>query len=187
MLALVRCQACRAICFVAIVLAMGTPARGQAVEDVPHFPTIQAENLLGESLSIPQDLPGEVRVVFIAFRQRQQPQINTWLAVGDRLEADFPGLRYFEFPTISWPYRVMKPMIDNGMRSGIPARAARARTITLFTNVSRFVDAVGLPGTDEIATLVLDAQGRVRWWTTGPHTEEREADLRDVLSRSNIR
>ncbi|MBT8405376.1 MAG: hypothetical protein KJP18_16055 [Gemmatimonadetes bacterium] len=46
-----------------------------------------------------------MRALPIIAMLRQQPEVNTWLAVGDVLEADYPGLRYFEFPTIAWPYR----------------------------------------------------------------------------------
>mgnify|MGYP001813237227 FL=1 len=147
----------------------------------PDFPSITAQNLLGESFDLPHDLPGDIRVIFVAFRQRQQPAINTWLAVADALEADYEGLRYFEFPTISRPFRLMKPVIDNGMRSGISSDAARARTITLFTSVSRFVEAIGLPGTDDIATLLLDSEGRIRWYATGVHNLERENALRRAI------
>jgi hypothetical protein len=150
-------------------------------EPLPSFPPVTAENLLGESFDLPGDLPGDLRIVFVAFRQRQQSAINTWLAVADALEADYEGLRYFEFPTISRPFRLMKPVIDNGMRSGIPSDSARARTITLFTSVSRFVEATGLPGTDDIATLLLDSEGYIRWHSTGVHTAEREQALRRAI------
>ncbi len=166
---------------VLVLAVMPSPSRAQAPDTAPRFPELTAENLLGERISIPDDLPGELRVVFIAFYQRQQPAVNTWLAAGDALEADYPGLRYFEFPTIAWPYRVMKPVIDNGMRSGIPSDAARGRTITLFTRVGRFVEATGLPGTDQIAVLLLDGEGRIRWRATGVRTDEREAALREAI------
>ena len=147
----------------------------------PAFPPLTAENLLGESFDLPDDLPGEIRIVFIAFRQRQQSSIDTWLAVADALEVDYAGLRYFELPTISRPFRLLKPVIDNGMRGGIPSEEARRRTITLFTSVSRFVEATRLPGTEDIATLLLDSDGRVRWHVTGVHTREREARLRQAI------
>jgi hypothetical protein len=75
----------------------------------------------------------------------------------------------------------MKPVIDNGMRGGIPSDDARARTITLFTSVSRFVEATGLPGTDEIAILLLDGEGLIRWRGTGVHTPEGEGALRAAI------
>lgn len=170
-----------------LVLLTPSAASSQAQQptvldsDPPVFPAVTAENLLGESFDLPDDLPGRIRVVFVAFRQRQQPEVNTWLAIGDRLEADFDGLRYFEFPTIWLPFRLMKPMIDNGMRGGIPSRAARARTLTLFTNVSRFVTTTGLPGTDRIAVLLLDGEGRIRWSVTGSHSPDRERALRRAI------
>jgi hypothetical protein len=182
----VRAPSAVAACF-AVVMCVVFPGSvvplGAQEERVPQpFPSLRAENLLGEEVEIPAGLPGEVQVIFVAFQQRQQPRVNTWLAVADALEADFPGLRYFEFPTIARPYRLMKPIIDNGMRSGIQAEAARARTITVFTNVRRFVEATGLPGTDDIAVFLLDSEGRIRFRDTGVRTEAREAALREAIA-----
>lgn len=178
-----------ALAFLLTTPVMGIQAQSPGGSDPgpPVFPPITAQNLLGETFDLPNDLPGELRVVFVAFRQRQQPDINTWLAVADALEADYPGLRYFEFPTISRPFRLMKPVIDNGMRGGIPSEAARARTITLFTSVSRFVEATGLPGTGEIATLLLDGDGRIRWTGSGVRTREREGALRAAIESLRTR
>lgn len=163
-----------------VLLLLSSPVSSMA-QDAPRFPEVSGENLLGESFDLPGDLPGAPRVAFVAFRQGQQPAVNTWLAVADGLEADHPGLRYVELPTISWPYRIMKPIIDNGMRGGIPSEEARARTITVFTRVGAFVEEAGLPGTEEIATLLIDGDGRIRWWTTGRHTGAKEAELRRAI------
>ncbi len=165
-----------------VALFVAEPLHGQATSTAPAFPSLRGENLLGEEFDLPDDLPGDVHLVFVAFQQRQQPLVNTWLNVADAIEADFPGLRYVELPTIATPYRLMKPIIDNGMRSGIPSDAARARTITIFTNVQDFVEATGLPSTDDIAVILLDAQGRIRFIETGPRTEEKEEALRAAIT-----
>jgi hypothetical protein len=172
----------RSIVLVLMLLVAGVPLRAQDAPDPVPFPTLRAENLLGEAFAIPDELPGEVRLVFVAFQQRQQSIVNTWLAVADAIEADYPGLRYFELPTIATPYRLMKGFIDNGMRSGIPSDEARARTITVFTNVGDFVEATGLPGTDDIAVFLLDAEGRIRFTELGPRTDEKEEALRAAIA-----
>jgi hypothetical protein len=181
----VRAASAAAVCFAVVMCVVSpgsvVPLGAQEEPVAPLFPTLRAENLLGDEIEIPAGLPGEVQVIFVAFQQQQQPRVNTWLAVADALEADFPGLRYFEFPTIARPYRLMKPIIDNGMRSGIQAEAARARTITVFTNVRRFVEVTGLPGTDDIAVFLLDSEGRVRFRETGVRTPEKEEALREVI------
>lgn len=171
----------RYLILLAFLIAMPSSGWAQGTEAPLRFPELTAENLLGESFDIPDDLPGEPRVIHIAFQQRQQLEVNTWLTITDALEADYEGLRVFEFPTISWPYRIMKPVIDNGMRGGIPSDAARGRTITIFTRVSRFIEATGLPGNDDIATLLIDAEGYIRWRALGVHTDEKESALRAAI------
>ena len=175
-------MATRSIVPVLLLLLLALPLRAQDTSDLVRFPTLRAENLLGEQFAIPDGLPGEVRLVFVAFQQRQQTLVNSWLAVADQIEADYPGLRYFELPTIATPYRLMKPIIDNGMRSGIPSDDARARTITVFTNVGDFVEETGLSGRDDIAVFLLDAEGRIRFSARGPRTDESEAALRAAIA-----
>jgi len=165
-----------------LLASLSPPLHAQEASADLRLPALRAENLLGEEFAIPGDLPGEIHLLFVAFRQRQQGLVNTWLEVADAIEADAPGLRYFELPTIARPYRLMKPIIDNGMRSGIPSEEARARTITLFTNVQDFVEATGLRGTDDIAVLLLDAEGRIRFTETGPRTDAKEAALRAAIA-----
>lgn len=140
----------------------------------PYFPTITAENLNRERVTLPDDLAGNPALVLIAYKRQQQTNVNTWLDRMDEIEAAIPGVQIIETPTISsgtWGW--MAGFIDGGMRSGIPDPEARARTITLYTDVSLFNQALNIESTDTIYAVLLDAEGEVVGKVEGDFSEDK--------------
>lgn len=154
-------------------------------ESAMYFPTISAENLNKEPITLPDDLAGNPALVLVAFKRQQQTNINTWLDQLETIEQAIPGVRVIETPTISslyWGW--MAGFIDGGMRSGIPDPDARARTITLYTNVNKFREALGLESKDTIYAILLDEEGRVLQIAEGDYSTEKFAQL--LNSKSQI-
>ncbi len=54
-----------------------------AAQVTAYFPQITAKNLNNEEVTLPDDLAGNPALVLVAFKQRQQINVNTWL---DQLE-----------------------------------------------------------------------------------------------------
>ena len=69
-------------------------------------------------------------------------------------------------------YKLIRPIIDGGMRSGIPDSAARAATITLYIDKQSLRDALGLGDEDRIYAVLVDRAGRVYWQAAGVFTPE---------------
>lgn len=125
------------------------------------FPTVEGRNLLKQDMVLPAALAGRPAIVHVAFYQRQQLQINTWLSRSAELKVAIEGVRIVETPTMKRGWAVMASQIDGFMRSGIESDDARERTISLFVDTARFRDALGL-ATDEVNyVLLLDEAGRV--------------------------
>jgi hypothetical protein len=134
----------------------------KAAQITAYFPQITAKNLNNEEVTLPDDLAGNPALVLVAFKQRQQINVNTWLDQLNLIESTIEGVRVIETPTISgkkWGW--MAGFIDGGMRSGIPDPEARARTITLYTDVGTFRQALGLESEDTIYGVLLDERGIV--------------------------
>ena len=72
--------------------------------------------------------------------------------------------------------------IDGGMTRGIPDAAARARTITVYTDVRKVVDNLGLAGTDTIAVLLIEPSGRILASEVGDFEEEKAERLATSLA-----
>ncbi len=144
----------------------------------PYFPKITSENLNKEKVTLPDDYNGRPLLVLIAYKQKQQTNVNTWLDRMDEIDSAIPDVRVIETPTISsgkWGW--MAGFIDGGMRSGIPSTEARARTITLYTDVSLFNQALMIDSTDTIYAVLLDRDGEVIEMVEGDFSPAKLNDL----------
>jgi hypothetical protein len=142
-----------------------------------QFPTVTGANLQRKKLNLPQDFQGELNLVFIAFQQWQQNQVDTWIPFARQLEGTHAGVRYYELPTIQQLNVLARTFINEGMRAGIPDPMARERTITLYLDKTAFREALQLPGEDDIHVLLLDRQGQVLWRTEGRFAPEKGDSL----------
>src|SRR5512146_1371356 len=102
------------------------------------FPRVQGANLERRSLTLPDDFAGERNLVLIAFKREQQFEIDTWIPAARQLARDYPDFRYYELPTISRNVPLARWWLDGAMRAGIPDRAAREATITLYLDKALF-------------------------------------------------
>lgn len=157
--------------------SLGLRADAERVR-TPYFPRITADNLNRVEMTLPDDLAGSPALILIAYKQKQQTNVNTWLDRMDEIKSAIPGVQIIETPTISsgkWGW--MAGFIDGGMRSGIPDPEARARTITLYTDVSLFNQALNIESTDTIYAVLLDEQGEVINMVEGDYTLEKLESL----------
>ena len=147
------------------------------------FPTVSGSNLLREKLTLPQDFAGDYNLLFIAFQQWHQDEVNTWIPLAESCETRFPGLVYYELPTIRALNAFSKFFINEGMRAGIPNPKSRERTITLYLDKDDFRAAMGLEDEEHIFALLIDHQGNELWRARGPLNQISETKLFDALSR----
>ena len=151
--------------------------------DLGRFPRVEGSNLEGDRFVLPADFGGEINVVLVAFKREQQHDVDTWMPSLKRIAEANPGLRVYELPTLGRRYRLMRSFIDGGMRSGIPDRAVRAATVTLYIDKSPFRRALGLPDEDRIYVLLVDREGRVHWRTDGAFDAKAGAELESIVRR----
>ena len=154
-----------------------------------QFPIVTGFNLQRKKLTLPQDFKGSVNLIFIAFQQWQQKQVDTWVPYAQQLEKVYDGLLYYELPTIRKLNLFSRTLINEGMRAGIPNPTARERTITLYVDIYKFRDSLELPDEDNIFILLLDQQDNIVGKENGIFTPEKgeslEAVIRNTLAESN--
>jgi hypothetical protein len=146
------------------------------------FPTVNGSNLQRAKLTLPQDFAGKYNLLFIAFQQWQQEEVNSWIPLAESSEAQFPGLVYYELPTIRALSAFSKFFINEGMRAGIPNPKSRERTITLYLEKDDFRAALDLGDEEHIFALLINRQGEELWRARGPHSQSSEAGLLEVLN-----
>ena len=58
---------------------------------------------------------------------------------------------------------MVRRFIDGGMARGIPEKATREATITLYLDKAPFREALSITTEDRIVTLLVSRDGRVLW------------------------
>ncbi|MEL6364023.1 MAG: hypothetical protein AAFR11_04205 [Pseudomonadota bacterium] len=160
-------------------IAAATLAASQVVPvpDPYPFPETTASNLSRERFTVPDDLPGDARVLLLAYEQEHQFDIDTWLAALEKMSADRPGLAYYELPTVQGYGPIFSRWLDGVMRDGIPDADQRARTITLYVNKRKYLKALRVEDAATIDVMLIDKAGDVVWRARGAVSPE----TRDAL------
>ncbi|MEM7569929.1 MAG: hypothetical protein AAF337_09045 [Pseudomonadota bacterium] len=144
------------------------------------FPTLETENLLGDKVVFPADLPGDPTLVLVAFERGQQSDIDAWVTALD-LKGDSP-IAWLELPVVGGKARFIKPLLDGWMRDGIPDLEAQARVFTVYSSRKRFRRDVGMEKARAILALVVQPDGVIVSAHQGPPTPASMAATRTAFA-----
>lgn len=145
------------------------------------FPTVETNDLNGKSYALPQDFEGKYILVLIAYLQWQQQQVDSWVPFLDELEQNVTGFRYYELPLVGEMGWFGRKQLDFFMRTGIPDKETRSRTLTLYIERAPFREKLGIETEAEIALLLLDPEYEVVWRGMGAYDAETAVSLRQAL------
>jgi hypothetical protein len=73
--------------------------------------------------------------------------------------------------------------LDYGMKMGIPDRAAREATITLYLDKEAYRKALAIPDEETVVTMLVTRGGEILWRTEGPFAVEKGEALVDAVNR----
>jgi hypothetical protein len=158
-----------------------------AGDSVGRFPRVEGSNLEGRRFALPGDFEAEYNVVLVAFRREQQADVDSWLPFLRQQQLSERGIRVYELPTLNRSYRLMRGFIDGGMARGIPEKATREATITLYIDKSAFKKALAISSEERIITLIVARDGRVLWRADGRFAPAAGAELAGALDALNVR
>ncbi len=136
----------------------------------------------GTEYGLPGDLAKQHNFFVVAFRREQQRLVDAWLPWLIGLEQRRSDVAVYELPVLSSVYGPARWFIDGGMTRGIPDAAVRARTITVYTDVGKVVDNLGVAGTDTIAVLIVERSGRILATEVGGFEEQKAERLAAALA-----
>jgi hypothetical protein len=155
---------------------------GPAVTAGPvRFPTVAATTLAGRPVTFPDAVVGQVGLLFVAFRQRAQADINTWVTPLIGTYLDSADVAYYEIPMISGGYRWVSGWIDGGMRGGVPGDL-HDRTATYYGPRATFYAEMNIGDRSRPYLFVLDRAGRVVHRADGPATPAAVADVEAAIA-----
>ena len=132
-----------------------------------EFPRIQARNLEGLEVMLPDAFTGERNVVIVAFQRKHQSLVDSWVPWLQAQASADPGLRFYEVPTIGRIWAPVRNMIDGGMAKAIGDPVVLQRTLTVYGDVGRLTRPLGIQDRSTITLTVVDRGGRVHWSGAG--------------------
>jgi hypothetical protein len=124
------------------------------------FPAVAGESLAGERIQLPAR--SGTSVLLVGYAQDAQFDADRWIY--GLLQAQLAA-RIVELPTIPGLFpRMASGWIDSGMRSGIP-NEDWSSVVTVYGSAAKtIVDFTGNEKPRNIRVLLLDSEGRVRWF-----------------------
>jgi hypothetical protein len=149
-----------------------------------QFPRLAGEALDGTQVVFPDSVKGQPALILVAFQQRTQPQVDTWLQQAQQLQQRYPALQVYEVPMIAQGYSVMSDYIDSGMRSGIP-QDQHSQVVTYYGARERYFEAFGVDDKRSCYAFLLDPDGTVRMQAEGAYEPQNDATmLKEALKKA---
>jgi hypothetical protein len=156
-------------------------AKGAAMQESENpnigrkFPVVKAKTLAGQEATVPDDAAGKVTLVCVAFLRESQSQLDSWLNPFYEKFGSRADIMFYEVPMISGGYKFMKPIIDGGMRGGLP-EFKHKHVVTMYGDVQSYQQALNIDPRNGHAFL-LDREGSIRWQEEGFSNEKNRASL----------
>ncbi len=141
-----------------------------------EFPRLEAETLSGGKVAYPDSVKGSVTLILIAFERQTQGKIDTWLNPFVERFGNTPGIKYYEIPMIKRRWIVISPIIDGGMRSGLP-EAKHNHVTTYYGNVDTYAKLLSIRDKSDCYVYLLDPDAKIRWHISGAATPEKITEL----------
>ena len=145
------------------------------------FPEVKDDSLANTRVSLPDAARGKVTLIAVAFLRESQSQLDSWLEPFGKKFANNQKFTFYEVPMLAGAYKAMRPMIDGGMRAGIPQEKHK-NVVTMYGDVEKYIKALNLDIRSGYAFL-LDREGIIRWEGRGFSTPETLKELFETAER----
>ena len=145
-----------------------------------EFPELKAETLSGIDMKYPDDVKGKVTLILMAFKRETQRKIDSWLGPFSKAFDSDTTVNFFEIPMLAGAWKLMSPIIDGGMRSGIP-KQKHGNVTTYYGNVNKYCELLGIEDKADGYVFLLDQNGVIQWISKGYDTEEKLKELFDKI------
>jgi hypothetical protein len=140
---------------------------------------MQVKNLADETRTFPADFPAEKTLLLIAFEREQQETLDAWAMRMNLRESGAPA--WLELPVIDNPGMFMRWFVDVGMKSGIKDTKERSKVFTIYTPRKDFIQALGLPDTNQVHLVVVDRFGHILRSVSGEWSVSKQSLLLEAL------
>ena len=148
-----------------------------------EFPSVRGRNLNRKKIKLPEELKGKMNLLLLAFFQNQQKTIDSWLNFASELEEKFNGLQYYEIPIIYKMNILNQLLLNESMRASIKEKKIREKTITLYLEKSKFLDALKFDDENDTYTILIDKNGKILWKERGIYDSNKGKELIEYIEK----
>ena len=149
----------RFLMIIAVVLlsACSTSYPNQAITG-QDFPSVTGQTLEKQSMSFPEALKGIRSLWLMGYKTDSQFDIDRWLIGLDMTQTQ---VAVYEVPTIQGLFpRMFSPLINNGMRAGIPKPLWKG-VVTIYKDGDQVQAFTGNENPNNTRVVLLNEQGTV--------------------------
>src|SRR5690349_1882257 len=147
------------------------------------LPRLEAENLLGRKIVLPDAAAGHAAILVIGFSHASQRPTKAWTERLDRRFPDPAKVTVYPVAVLEAVPRLVRGMATHGIRSGAP-KEQRVRFLLLYHQEAELKSAAGFSAPDDAYILLLDVHGAIRWRFHGEVTNPALAELDKELQAS---
>lgn len=162
-------------------IGAGTNSQIEVVGD-DFFPKMVGIDLQGNERQLPQSFDAKLNLVIVAFKREQQVDVDSWIKVFPQIFAKNSQINFYELPIIYELGAFSRMSINNGMRRGVKGDEARSRTITIYTNRTKFFDLMKMQE-DKIYALLIDQSGKILWQKEGVANVQNVESLQNFITK----
>ncbi len=131
---------------------------------------------------LPEAFTSRHTVALIAFHRHHQSLVDSWTPWLETHGASNPDFSFVELPVISRLWAPLRSLIDGGMTTAIKTPHILERTLTIYGDIRRVTEPLGIATTATITVLAVDGEGAVRWSGTGGYSAAASNQLEAVLA-----
>ncbi len=150
----------------AVLLMSSTATRAQNV----RIPQTHGTTLANTPIALPDDLHGRVGVLVLGFSKSSGDVCKGW---GQRLAESYRDsheVAYYQMPILESAPKLIRGMVVKSIRSGVP-EAEQQHFFPVFSDEAAWQKVTRYGNAEDAYVLVVDAQGIVRWQTSGKVTD----------------
>ena len=127
--------------------------------------------LANQKVVLPEYFHGKITFIAYGFSRKSQLDIDTWLIPFKQKFQDNEAVYFMEIPMIGTKYRLIKGIIDRGMRSGIDQQD-HDNVMSYYGQLRPYIEYYGVTVKERGYFLLLDSRGTIVWQAEGNATEE---------------
>ncbi|MFN7118850.1 MAG: hypothetical protein ACK4TA_18770 [Saprospiraceae bacterium] len=131
-----------------------------------QFPVIEALDLAGKPVSLPNDCKGKPTLISIAFVTEAQYQIDTWAKPFMQQFVNDSTAHYYEIPMIDVKNRLYQNFIDWGMRSSLP-KSMHSKVMTYYGDFEFYCKALKMNDINKAYIFLLNENGNIIYRNEG--------------------